>query len=124
MKIKNEDIFIHFGKSHYLDNSKEIPEITELGREQFFNHQSSGIVPNNPDEYYNFLIIGKWGFDFICSELYKSYFNGEWFGWLQLWFDWEGNRKFLKKLCSWHKSIPEWVTMELTRKELEVKYGI
>lgn len=131
MKIKNEDIFVYFGKDEYSESNKQIPEPTKLGKKQFFKKQSCGINPEKPDEYYEFLMRGKWGFDFISSELKKDYFGGYWRGWLGLWSEWKGNRKYLRRLCKWCNNIPDWIdnedgvyykTLRIIKKEGKRKY--
>ena len=105
-KVKNEKVFTYFA-------SKELDCIpTETGREQFYEKQSNGITPENPDQYYTFLMFGKQSFDFLSREYQQMYFNGEWWGWLTMWFDWKDNWDILKKVCSWHKNVPSALEMQ------------
>ena len=104
IKIKNEKLFLKF--------TRFLTKKTEEGREQFFKNQSYGDVPPVPDPYYLCLIDGKEVFDMQCSEMQQMYQKGEWWGWYQLWIDWEGSRWVIPYLCKWHKKIPKWVTNE------------
>ena len=81
MNVKNEELFQEFSLSKV--------ELTEVGREQFIDHQSKGILPAKPDGYFQSLSDGKRRFDFLASEYHKLYLIGEWWGWLQLWKDWQ-----------------------------------
>lgn len=60
MRVKNEKLFIFFSSRKSKPN--------DVGREQFLQHQSHGIVPKDPDPYYIELGQGKDSFDFLCSE--------------------------------------------------------
>lgn len=104
IKIKHEKLFLKF--------TRFPSERTEEGREQFFENQSHGVFPSEPDLYYLCLIDGKEVFDLQCSELQQMYQKNEWWGWYQLWVDWEGERWIIPHLCKWHKNIPKWVTDE------------
>ncbi len=104
IKIKNEKLFVFF--------SHQKLKPTEKGREQFFKEQSIGVSPENIDSYYLLLTKGKENFDFLCREYQQMYIKGEWWGFLQLWEDWKGNRWILKSLCKWHKKVPEWLNNE------------
>jgi|SRR3990167_1108252 len=95
-----------------------------IGREQFILYQSQGIKPDNPDPYYEMLNRGKLNFDFLCNEYRKMYWSGEWCGWLQLWKDWQGERWIIPYLCKWHRNIPKWITLEITRKQLLEEYKV
>lgn len=104
IKIKNEKLFVIF--------SRLSSESTEEGRKQFYENQSHGVCPTEPDSYYLCLIDGKEVFDMQCSELQQMYQKGEWWGWYQLWIDFEDSRWVIPHLCKWHKNIPKWVTDE------------
>lgn len=109
IKIKNEKVYQHFMSDKILP--------TEEGRSQFFNEQSEGIKPLEPDAYYRSLSRGKTSFDFLVSEYRKMWEMGEWWGFLLLWRDWSGNRWILPYLCSWYPSLrgrplPEWLGKE------------
>ena len=119
IKIKNEAIFAYFAKNNSCCCVSSIS-----GKKQFFEKQSNGITPEKEDDYYKFLMRGKWIFDFLSSEYKKLYYSGEWWGWYMLWVDWKGSRLILKKLCSWHKRIPKWVHLEITKDELFDVYGV
>lgn len=103
--IKNEKLFVRFsGYPH---------EKTQTGRQQFFDSQSFGIFPTDPDPYYICLTEGKKQFDMQCSELRKMYLGQtEWWGLYQLWLDWEGERWVLPYLCKWHSNLPDWIDKE------------
>jgi len=85
-----------------------------LGRKQFFENQTSGKVPDNPDKYYTTLIEGKLKLDLLCREYHQLYIKGEWWGFYQLWLDYKGYRWLLEYLCKWYKTetgreLPEWL---------------
>lgn len=114
MKVKNERIFVQL--------SVECCEPTRKGREQFFRMQSFGEEPETPDNYYLHLMGGKGKFDFLTKEYLNNYRSGEWWGFLQLWRDWKGNRFILPKLCSWYKGetgreLPSWLSSENVTEE-------
>jgi hypothetical protein len=123
MKIKNEKIFVRFAdKDDRMGGSFRDVQPSEIGRMQFFDLQSKGIKPSDPDPYFNKLMVGKTGFDFICSEYRKMYLSGEWWGFDLLWEDWEGERWVLPRLCSWYEGLtgrplPKWLGLEMTREE-------
>lgn len=94
-------------------------EPNDLGRQQFFDYQTKGIKPENPDKYYEKLKDGKKWFDWQVSEYHQSYVKGTdgWFGLIQLWVDWKGERYLLPHLLKWRKDIvgeelPWWITNE------------
>ena len=103
-KIKNVKLFFKFSRYKI--------EETQEGLEQFFKAQSFGTMPRESDPYYICLNDGKEQFDLLCSELQQMYKKGEWWGWYQLWVDWEGERWVIPYICKWHKNIPEWVSEE------------
>lgn len=117
MKIKNENIFQYFAEGENLDTNP-----TELGQIQFFEHQSTGKAPQNPDPYYLALTQGKWWFDFQTRELEQLYLReDEWWGFYQLWTDWKGNRWLLPHLCKWFpkltgRKLPDWLGVEQSDK--------
>jgi hypothetical protein len=113
--IKNERLF------YELSQLKTDP--TELGRRQFFLYQSSGLIPGNPDPYYETLTNGKWQFDFLSSEYLKMWRKREWWGWYLLWNDWEGRRWILPYLVKWYpgetgREIPAWITLEVSDEDI------
>lgn len=116
IKVKNEELFRYFAHSDC--------EPTNIGREQFFKEQSLGKSPDSPDPYYLILSHGKRQFDWLTSEYQRMYFLREWWGFLTLWKDWEGNRWILPYLCKWHPNPPEWIDKEITREELLEQYGV
>lgn len=99
MRIKNEKLFQWFNKG----------TSTEIGRKQFKDHQSRGIYPKEPDDYFLSLSEGKWWFDWLSSEYRKMYVRGEWWGWKLLCEDWKDDLWVLPHLCKWHHRIPVWV---------------
>jgi len=76
-KVKNEKLFVKIYKETSLND--ELFEPSDLGRLQFYEHQSFGKIPEEPDSYYSILVSGKNSFDFLTKEyldLYRtSYFN-------------------------------------------------
>jgi hypothetical protein len=93
--IKNESLFRRF--SHLQSDP------SDLGRQQFFEHQSYGIIPEKPDPYYLSLEDGKHWFDWLSEELRKDYLTDKWPGWCQLREDWKGDLETLRLLTKWHK---------------------
>ncbi len=98
---------------------------TETGKQQFFDDQSRGIKPTDPDSYYQVLSYGKIQFDLLCREYYLLYKSGEWWGFHQLWKDWEGERWLLPYLLKWYKketgrSLPIWITKEEKKKPFTI----
>jgi hypothetical protein len=88
-----------------------------LGRQQFFDNQTTGKVPEISDKYYELLIEGKSKFDLLCREYHQLYVKKEWWGFYQLWKDWEGHRWLLPFLCKWYKTetdreLPIWLTKD------------
>ncbi len=140
IKIKNERIFFAL--------SDIVAEPNEVGRKQFFDQQSRGKEPLNPDAYYICLVRGKWAADNLTEEYRKAFYaesGYEWRGLVQLWLDWEGGRFVLPYLLSWHKKpkirptiittwedwlnqylddLPEWIGKEISLAELGEKYGV
>ena len=89
MEIKNEKLFNRMavdpvnpphdcGNPACLECRTRDAIPTEEGRKQFFDMQSRGIEPRNPDDYYLRLMRGKWCFDFLTSEYRNMYMAGEW----------------------------------------------
>lgn len=109
IKIRNENLFLVFTRFPALPNEK--------GRKQFFENQSHGVVPSEPTSYYKCLVDGKEVFDMQCSEMQQMYQTGEWWGWYQLWIDFEGCRWVIPHLCKWHKNIPDWVSVDIKERE-------
>ena len=121
IKVKNEHLFRRFAHTECLT--------TERGREQFFRDQSKGVKPEAPDDYYTALTLGKRAFDLLSSEYHKMYVLNEWWGFLQLWKDWEGERWILPHLCSWYPSVaniplPSWLDAEISEEELSEVYDV
>ncbi len=110
--IKNESIFLYF--------AKQGPEPTELGRRQFKEHQSQGIVPSEPDPYYTRLTTGKHWFDLQCREMQQGWITGDgrWFGWYDLYYSFKDRLDVLDALTSWHKKRPNWETFEKDEEDL------
>ncbi len=113
-KVKHEEIFIRF-----CHESLKTIEPTEIGRQQFYEYQSVGKQPINPDDYYIKLTSGKTSFDWLVSEHQQGYINRDdrWFGLIPLWIDWEGERYILPHLLKWRKKLtgedlPSWITSE------------
>lgn len=111
-RLKNERLFQLFTPGQTAPS--------DIGREQFYAEQSRGIRPEVPDPYYTALVSGKKAFDFLTSEYRTMYLMGEWWGFLLLWKDWEGERWVLPFLCSWYPSLtgrplPMWLGKEVKK---------
>ena len=134
IRIKNEAIFTTLSPVKVEPN--------EEGRKQFFREQSLGEKPDNPDAYFNCLVLGKRAADWLTEEYRKAFLSGkgDWWGLLQLWMDWEGKRFILPYLLSWHKAsylqdkvfikekgllnLPVWIDKEISRDELRERYSV
>lgn len=112
MKIKKENVYCAF--------SSRNAERTSIGIKQFIDHDTHGIKPENPDEYYLKLWEGKKRLDWQRAELKNSIrkFYGlsvteqpstDFQGWLQLRLDWENELHILKDLLSWCDFYPKWL---------------
>ncbi len=77
---------------HFTGLSNITADKNDIGLAQFYEHQSNGIAPVNPDPFYLRLVNGKKWFDWTVDEIHKSYGTSEWYGW-----DYYRN------------SIPEWL---------------
>lgn len=84
----------------------------ELGREQFFNFESKGIVPEIPDVFFKQLCDGKKWFSVQQETIRKSYLTEEWAGFYSYYVDFKGERFILKYLFSWLKEVPKWIFEE------------
>jgi hypothetical protein len=82
---------------------------SDEGRLQFFEYESFGKTPVEPDPYFLCLQEGKKWFSVQQEEVRRSYLSWEWWGWYQYWVDWEGERWVLKYLMSWHPNPPAWL---------------
>lgn len=118
-KIKDEELFRKF--------SLIGAEATELGRKQFVEKDSQNIEPSAPiDPYYHTLISGKSTFQYVQTEIAKSFFEptetNPWVGWFQWHMDYQGKMWILKRLMAWNKNIPEWLFVEHNSQECECVY--
>ncbi len=52
-----------------------------LGARQFWRFESDGTEPDNPEPYYLDLRGGKMGRQYAITEMAKSFFGKDWFGW-------------------------------------------
>jgi hypothetical protein len=96
-KIKNEEIFVRF--------SRYKTESNELGKQQFFDHQSQGKKPHTPDPYYVCLDDGKTQFDLMVQEYKKLYDSDDWWGWDIIYHDWKDELWLLPYLFKWHPNF-------------------
>lgn len=87
-------------------------EPTDKGRQQFYNAETFGELPTDPDPFYVCLSQGKKWFSVQQEMIRDTYLTWEWWGWYQYWLDWKGDRWVLKHLMSWHPNPPEWLTSE------------
>ncbi len=97
--------------SHYKGFDKEP---TERGRQQFYNYESHGKYPDEPDPFFMTLQHGKKSFHILQTTLKESYGTFEWYGLYCYWLDWKGERWVLKYLFSWmnQERIPDWFYRE------------
>lgn len=83
-----------------------------MGRQQFFDLESFGKRPSEPDPYFLCLEEGKKWFSVQQADIRKSYLTWEWWGFYQYWVDWKGERWVLRHLFAWHPDPPEWLFCE------------
>ncbi len=101
---RNEELYLAF--------ASKVVQPTELGRQQFFELESYGKRPNNPDSYCLCLEEGKKWFHVQQAETRKSFLTENWYGFHQYWLDWKGERWILRYLFAWHPNPPEWLLEE------------
>jgi hypothetical protein len=117
IRIKYEDIYLKFSKR------ENEPTPNELGRRQFYEFESWGKVPENPDPYYLRLCDGRKWMDWQRNELkysihkffgleIKEQCSIEFHGWYLLREDWLGELHILKMLMNWCDFVPSWVFEE------------
>ena len=66
---------------HFMSLSNLKADISQSGLEQFYEKQSHGVEPSQPDPFYRCLENGKQWFDWTVDEIRKSYGTNDWFGW-------------------------------------------
>jgi hypothetical protein len=96
----------------YRKFSPKNVEPTERGRQQFFEWQSYGAYPDNPDPYFLSLDEGRKWFHVQQTTIKDSYLTWEWWGWYCYWVDWKGERWVLRHLMAWHPEPPSWLFKE------------
>jgi hypothetical protein len=89
-------------------------EPNKIGRQQFFEFESYGKEPCEPDPYFVCLSQGKKWFSVQQEDIRKSYLSWEWWGFYCYWKDWKGQRWVLKHLFSWcpRDLLPNWFYRE------------
>ena len=114
MKIKHERLFRLFYRPGVLNDGPQEWTLNHLGRQQFHEHESRGIIPTDPDPYYWVLHHGKKAFDLHVATLREDFCNPArmcWPGVYALWLDWKGNRWVLPHILPF-LDLPEWITRE------------
>jgi hypothetical protein len=96
----------------YLFLSGKDTEPTEVGRCQFYEWETYGNVPSDPDLFFLSLAEGKKSFNILVESIRETYLTFEWWGWYQYWVDWKGNRWMLRYIMSWHPDPPKWLFNE------------
>lgn len=76
---------------------------------QFYEMESFGKQPKNPELYYLKLCDGKKWFSVQQADIKKTFGTWEWCGWYCYWKDFEGKRWILRHLMAWHPDPPEWL---------------
>jgi hypothetical protein len=85
-------------------------EPSETGRQQFFELETSGGSPVDPDPYFLRLCDGKKWFDWLNTEMRESYLTEYWWGWYQLYEDWKDELWVFEKLTKWGFDwMPDWL---------------
>lgn len=102
------------------DNSTEP---NEVGRSQFYDYETIGKKPVNPDPFYERLCVGKKCFNILQSSIRDTYLTWEWWGFYQYWLDWKGQRWVLRYLFNWCHAVPSWLFSEETT-EIETEWPI
>lgn len=103
-RTNQEELYLFFG-------DKEV-EPTEIGRQQFYEWETYGTIPKEPDGFCQCLMEGKKSFNILVESIRETYLTWEWWGWYQYWVDWKGNRWMLKYIMSWHPNPPKWLYSE------------
>jgi hypothetical protein len=87
---------------------------SEVGRNQFFEYESYGKYPENPDPYFLHLQQGKKWFSVQQESIRDNYSTWEWDGFYSYWKDFKGERWVLKYLFRWcpKNNIPDWLYRE------------
>jgi len=87
---------------------------TEEGRQQFYDYESYGKYPENPDPFFLRLQQGKKWFSVTQEMIREKYLTWEWWGFYCYWKDWKGERWVLKHLFSWcpKEHLPDWFYRE------------
>lgn len=87
-------------------------EPNEVGRRQFYEWETYGTVPKDPDKFFLCLTEGKKSFNILVDSIRETYLTWEWMGWYSYWEDWKGRRWMLKHIMSWHNNLPKWLFSE------------
>jgi hypothetical protein len=94
-------------------------EPTEKGRKQFYDYETHGEKPTEPDPFYKCLENGKKWFSVDQDSIRKSFLTmfrknppWEWNGYWCYWKYFEGERWILRYLFAWHNNPPEWMFHE------------
>lgn len=96
----------------YIKFSNVNCDSNEIGRKQFFDFESKGIVPENKNVFFECLCDGKRWFSVQQEMIRKTYLTQEWDG-LYSYFEWfKGERFMLRYIFSWLDNIPEWMLEE------------
>lgn len=77
---------------------------TDLGLKQFFDKESKGIIPDDPDEYYLLLLNGKKWWEWTLEFIKDRYKKGEWFGFLITFLDFQNDKSGYEQIRSRLKS--------------------
>ena len=71
---------------------------SNIGLRQFFDYESRGIVPTEPDQYFAFLLNGKKWWEWTLNFMADSYLTFHWDGWLLKAFDFLGDPSGFRQL--------------------------
>lgn len=66
-------------------NSSAVP--SDVGLHQFFEYESYGKKPEQPDPYFLRLLNGKAWWEWTVNYIADSYLGERWHGWAMLWHD-------------------------------------
>jgi hypothetical protein len=79
---------------------------TEEGLHQFFLKESRGVVPENPDPYYEILLDGKKWWEWLQNYIAEQYTSKDmWFGWMILKEDYKNDPSGYKQIRQRVKSV-------------------
>jgi len=91
---------------------------TEEGLRQFFFKESRGIIPENPDPYYEILLDGKRWWEWTLNYIAEQYTSKDmWFGWAILKEDYKNDPNGYKQIRQRVKPIAKKYSLRFNIKD-------